>query len=259
MRLLLGLVAVMALVTAAGAETPDPVCAVILERIFNDCPSSTLTTLNNYPSEIWIDDAVLDCVGFANLHAWRFSEDCTNPAEFHNDSWFSYEFDLVITGTGDGEAGLQIRPWWSESDGRFNVRSTDGEIACFGGRLPFFSFTGTFGLHYVKGDVIHLKVTYIPNELTELNPATIEYEVDYAGSHYTSGPLPFDQGNPNEPEHGFWGILNPAYAGGHLQAFIREGVPETQIRATWSNIVFENLEPTATKESTWGQMKGLYR
>ena len=117
--------------------------------------------------------------------------------------------------TGIGEAGLQVTPWWSQNvDGRFNVRSTDGEIACFGGRLPFYSFTANHGLHYVPGDLIHLEIVYDPNDLTVSDPATIEYKLSYQGTDYTSGILPFDEGNPAEnPPHGVWGILNDARVG----------------------------------------------
>jgi hypothetical protein len=201
--------------------------------------------MNGYPGVICIQDQVLDCFGFANLHVWRFSEDGVTPRMFSNGSIFSFGADLMITGTSDGEAGLQISPWWSPSvDGRFNVRSTDGEIACFGGRLPFYSFTGSHGINYVKGTSIHLSMMYLPNLLSSDNPGTIEYRVDYEGASYSSGPLPFDEGNPAEdPPHGVWGILSPAYAGGHFQAFLQGGNPEAEAKACWSNISFEEIIP----------------
>ena len=104
------------------------------------------------------------------------------------------------------------------------MRSTDGEIACFGGRLPFFSFTGAFGLHYAKGNTIHLETIYEPHSLNSGAPGTIEYRVSYLGNDYTSGVLPFDQGNASEdPPHGLWGILNDARVGGHFEAFLGQG------------------------------------
>ena len=33
-----------------------------------------------------------------------------------------------------------------------------GEIACFGGRLPFYSFTAAYGLHYVPGTAIWMQI-----------------------------------------------------------------------------------------------------
>jgi hypothetical protein len=243
----------------APAATPDVNSAVIRTRIFNDCPSSILTTVNNYPSYIMISDADLSCYGYANLHNWRFSDDGVNPAVFNNDSEFAFEAWLVISGTAEGEAGLQISPWWSQDvDGRLNVRTTDGEIACFGGRLPFYTFTGVYGLRYMKGTPIHLGMVYHPNGLSEEDPGTIEYLVEYQGTPYSSGVLPFDQGNPGEP-YGLWGILDDARAGAHVQTFMQPGMPDMYLTAEWMDIVFTPLGPTATEHTTWGSLKSLYQ
>jgi hypothetical protein len=208
----------MSLAALAANATPAPNSAVVITRIFDDCPFSTLNVTNNYPSEVTISDAkgAFPCGGFANLHNWRFSENGVDPAVFANEDAFFFSADLVIDGAA--EAGLQISPWWSQTDGRFNVRSTDGEIACFGGRLPFYSFTAAKGVRYVPGNVAHVGIIYFPNSLTEANPATIEYRLTYDGTSYSSGPLKFDMGNPAEnPPHGIWGILSPAQAGGYMQ------------------------------------------
>jgi hypothetical protein len=259
-RMFIGLFAVMALglIATSALATPNVNSAIIHERVFNDCPTSILTTNNSYPASISIQDEINCENGYANLHNWHFSEDGVNDAVFTNDSSFHMHADLVISGTGECEAGLQVAPWWSQNvDGRFNVRSTDGEIACFGGRLPFYSFTGTYGLHYVKGDPIHLEITYLPNDLTQTNPATIEYELMYNNVEYTSGPLAFDEGNPNEdPPYGLWGILNDARVGGHMQVFIANG---GTVRTEWSGIYFEALGQTPVQPTTWGRIKGMYR
>ena len=219
--------------------TPDPNSAVTNTRIFNDCPTSTVTVVNNYPSNISIHDEHVDCFGFANLHNWRFSEDGVNAVEFNNNARFGFSADLVISGTGNGEGGLLIAPWYSQNvDGRFNVRSTDGEIACFGGRLPFFSFTGAFGLRYVKGTSIHLDVKYYQHSQAASDPATIEYTLIYQGQSYTSGQLPFDMGNPTEePPYGLWGMLNDGRAGGYFQVFLANG-NDVSVKADWKNIRF---------------------
>lgn len=251
-----------ALAVTAGvvlAATPDPTSVLFNLRVFNDCPGSTVTTTNNYPSLVAIEDQGLFCNGFANLHNWHFSEDGVSEAVFNNDAHFRFSADLVISGTGNGEAGLQVAPWWSHNvDGRFNVRSTDGEIACFGGRLPFYSFTGNYGLHYVKGEVIGLEIIYTPNDLSETNPATIEYIVNYGGS-YSSGLLPFDMGNPAEdPPYGLWGMLNDARVGGYCQLFMDPGNDESGVRTEWQNIRYENLEATPVVERSWGAIKGQF-
>jgi hypothetical protein len=243
---------------SSALATPDINCAILNLRIFDDCFTSTLTTNNNYPAEIWIQDD-WDCTtGFANLHNWRFSTDCQNAALFMNDDAFSFSATIVISGTGNGESGLQVSPWWSQNvDGRLNIRTTDGEIACFGGRLPFFSFTGTYGVTYTKGDPIYAKITYLPHSLSMQDPATIRYEILYNANYYDSGPLPFDEGNPAEG-HGSWGMLDDAQVGGHVQVFIG-GAPNS-LRATWTDITFVNLkEPTATENTSWGKVKGLFQ
>ena len=256
---LLAMAAAVVLPDAVSA-TPNPTSAVIQLRIFNDCPSSVITTQNDYPELISIRDANLSCMGFANLHNWRFSEDGTTPAVFNNADCFKYQTYLVISGTAEGEAGLQISPWFSQNvDGRLNVRTTDGEIACFGGRLPFYSFTNSHGLHYIKGTAIYLQITYRPNSLTMVDPGTIEYVVGYNNALYSSGVLPFDEGNPNEP-FGTWGILDDARVGGHLQAFLQNGNPDANLQADFNFIKFDVLEceVVPVDPTTWGRIKATY-
>lgn len=230
--------------SAAASLTVDastPNSAVILERIFNDCPFSTLTTTNNYPTLVSItDDADPLCIGYANLHLWRFSADGASQLLFNNDADYSFSADVTITGTGDAEAGLQISPWWSQADGRFNCRSTDGEIACFGGRLPFYNFTTSDGLFYVKGTTVHLEMIYRPNGLSAASPATIEYRyTDNSGLH-SSGPLPFDEANiAEDPPHGLWGQLNDAEVGGYFMYLLGASTPD-EVTASWANIVYTN-------------------
>jgi hypothetical protein len=246
--------------TSVASATPDPNSAMFVLRIFNDCAFSTVTPISNYPASVVIDETGLNCSGFANLHAWRFSEDGVSQAQFNNDAAFSYSATLVVSGTVEGESGLQVAPWWSQADGRLNVRTTDGEIACFGGRLPFYSFTGNHGLHYVKGTPIYLEITYLPNGLSAGDPATIEYVVGYGGNIYSSGPLAFDEGNPNEdPPYGLWGMLNDGKVGGHVQPFLQAGNPNATFRAEWSEITFDSLKPVSVDASSWGNIKNLYR
>ena len=255
--------AVAGLLLLAGsalATGPTPNSAVWVPRVFNDCPSSTLTLVSNYPAEMSSDDSNLSCGGFANRHAWRFSDDGSTPLLFPNNSSFRVAFDMLIDGTAEAEAGINVTPWWSQLvDGTFNCRTTDGEIAVFGGRLPFYSFTGNHGLHYVKGTTIHLEVIYLANGLSMVDPATIEYKLTYGGD-YTSGPLAFDEGNPAEdPPHGLWGMLNEAEVGGYVQEFLQAGNPAAQISASYTNIVFEQLKPVAVEPTTWGKIKAMNR
>lgn len=242
--------------------TDVPSTAVVMERVWNDSFASILTVDNSYPSMIDINDECAGPLGWANLHLWRFSVDGSTPQEFANGDGFMFSADVTLNGTGDGESGLQIAPWWSQADGRFNVRTPDGEVACFGGRLPFYSFTGSHGVSYVKGTTVNLTIIYTPNtNMDEANPATIEY-IYNDGTAYTSGPLPFDEGNPDEADpHGTWGILSPAYVGGHMQFNNMVGAGEgANFNVQWGNITFEDLGTVIpTQSETWGGVKALYR
>lgn len=245
--------------------TPTGMHAVLDLRTFNDCPTSVLTTTNSYPAVILIKDDVLDCFGYANLHTWSFSDDGTTRAIFENCSHYRYSCTFTLYGTGNGEGGLRVSPWWNTwwggapVDGRFMANS-GGEIACFGGRLPYYSFTGAYGLHYQKGLPIWMEIAYHPHSLLEADPATITYTIHYQGTTYSSGPLKFDQGTASEdPPHGLWGELWPTTVGGYFQAYCTPGI-STGVQAAWWDIqYFYDAQATPTKSSTWGRLKTLYR
>ena len=240
-------------------NTPVANGAVLSLRVFNDCPTSVLNTLNNYPAQITIDDQVVDCFGYANLHTWSFSADGGQTvAQFENCSHYRFAASVVLDGTGGGEGGLRVSPWWSpNADGKFNLRTTDGEIACFGGRLPFYTFTGNYGVRYAKGTLARLDITYNPHTLAAADPATIIYRLTYGGNSYSSGPLAFDEGNPAEG-HGSWGALCPAYVGGYVQPFVGQGVP-VGFTGSFFDIFFEGPSATSAVPTTWGRLKAMYR
>ena len=252
----------LAVCAGTALATIVPTDAVVVPRIWNDSFASILTVNNSFPGLIAIDDQCAGPLGWANLHAWRFSSDGAVPQEFSNNDGFVFAADVTLSGNGDGEAGLQIAPWWSASDGRFNVRTPDGEVACFGGRLPFYSFTGSNGVSYVKGTTVRLTVIYQPTVDMDVNsPATIEYIYD-DGVSYSSGPLPFDEGNPAEADpHGTWGILSPAFVGGHMQYNNMVGAGDgASFHVEWGNVGFQDLGTVvATEESSWGGVKALFR
>lgn len=263
-------VAMLAFTASIASAVPGVNSAIINTRIFNDCPSSALTTNNAYPASIYISDSAdPDCGNdpvvnpnpFANLHNWRFSEDGSNAALFMNSDLFRFSTDLVIDGPGQCESGAQISPWWSQNvEGRLNVRTTDGEIAMFGGFLPFFSFSANYGIFYQKGQTIHIEFNYDPHSNTQLDPATLECKVTYGGNLYTSGILPFNNNNQSDPpQYGFFGIANDAQAGGHIQCLWQPGQYQ-EIHATWSNIEFSpDAKPTPAETASWGRIKTMYR
>ncbi len=248
------------LVAGAAIATETPNSAAIFTRVFNDCPFSEVETINGFPPIIQIRDTKMECGGgWANRHAWRFSTDGTTAMQFNNNNGYKFGGYLTIAGDGEGEAGIGISPWWSPLvDGTFNFRTTDGEIACFGGRLPFYSFTGSQGVTYVKGTTVYVEIIYLPNSLNEANPGTVEYILNN-GTLYTSGPIPCDMGNPNEP-YGLWGLLDNATAGGNFQFFLQQGPPDASLQVTWNCITFTDLgDVVATEATTWSGVKALFQ
>jgi len=258
------LIAVALVATVAGAALAAgvPNSAVVIPRVFNDDPFSILTVSNLYPTGICFKDVIVPPAGWANLHVWRFSQDGMTPMEFGNTDSFAFGASVRISDVGNGEAGIQITPWWSEADGRFNIRTPDGEVAVFGGRLPFYSFTANHGKSYVKGTWVRMTMIYRPNtEMNAANPATIEYIYD-DGIPVSSGEIAFDMGNPAEdPPHGLWGILNYAHVGGYMQYNNMGGQPAgTAMKTEFCGFTFIDLGTVvATEVSSWGDVKALFR
>jgi hypothetical protein len=253
--------AMLAFAATAYAVAPAVNSAVIHERVYNDCPVSTVVSTNNYPALIQIaDNDPFGCSGFTNFHTWRLSTDGSTDAQFPNNANWRVCTDFSMTGATEGEGGLQFAPWWAQCcDGLFNVKTT-GEVAVFGGRLPFYSFTAAHGVNYVKGTVIRLEIVYRSNGLSASAPGTVEYIVGYNSLLYTSGPLAFDQGNAAEdPPHGQWGSLNDSAVGGQFKMLINDGGPSHQLTAAWQNTCFSDDQATPTTSKSWGQVKSIYR
>lgn len=238
--------------TALGATWDS---AVFNLRVFNDDPGSTVTTVNNYPTLVEISDTRTGGGGFANLHNFHLA-DAGVEHSFANGEAFQFSADLTISGAGAGEAGLQLSPWWSQNvDGRFNFRTTDGEIAVFGGRLPFYSFTASQGITYTKGDTVRVSLLYWPASLSSSDPATITYNLTMGATDYTSGALAFDEGNPAEdPPYGLWGHLNDARVGGYMQVFSSAD----NLTVRWENITIVP-EPSVVALLGLGVLPLLFR
>ena len=233
---------------SAAFATPSIDSAVLHTRIFNDFPNSTLATTNLYPGVVEFFDGPVGPGAFANRHNFRLSDNGgISDAVFLNGDAFSFEADVALLGTGPVEGGLQVSPWFSQQvDGQFNIRLNDGEVAVFGGRLPFYSFTGNHGVLYQAGTTIHQKMIYIPNGLSAGSPATIEYIYTDSSGTYSSGALAFDQGNPAEdPPYGLYGILNDARVGGFVQVMnFDSGQHSAGIRFSNMRFVPDVPEPT---------------
>ncbi len=208
--------------SAASTALATPVIngANLHTRVFNDFPGSTLTTVNNYPNIVEFMDGPIGPGPFANRHNFRLSDNGgVTDASFANNDGFVFASDVTLLGTAPIEGGLQVSPWWSpQVDGQFNLNGGTGEVAVFGGRLPFYSFTANHGVTYAMGTTVRQQIIYRPNGLSMASPGTIVYQYTDGSGTYTSPELAFDQGNPAEdPPYGLWGILNDARVGGCVQ------------------------------------------
>jgi hypothetical protein len=196
-------------------------------------------------------------VGFANLHNFHLADGGVEHS-FGNGEPFQFSADLTISGAGAGEAGLQLSPWWSQNiDGRFNFRTTDGEIAAFGGRLPFYSFTASQGITYSKGTTVRVGLLYWPASLSSGDPARITYNLTMGANFYTSGALAFDEGNPAEG-YGSWGHLDNARVGGYVQVFTTQSGAGNNLTAEWGNITIVP-EPSVVALLGLGILSLLFR
>jgi hypothetical protein len=186
-------------------------------------------------------------------------------AIFNNDSSFRVSADVTLSGMGNAAGGIRISPWYSQYvDGRCQADSATGEIACFGGRLPFYNFSTSHGVTYAKGTTIRMEAADVPHSLSSADPAVVRYRVIYGGRTYDSPPLPFDQGNTFEdPPYGLWGILNNARVGGFFQ---EPAQPGNSMTAEWSNILFLSyplsaeltLSPTSLSPNSRGRWIRAY-
>ncbi len=260
----------LGLAAVASAQTPNPNGALLNLGFFNNCPVSIVTPLNSYPALISISDDDPYMFAGTNKHLWKFSEDGgSTKATFYNNSNYSFCADVTLNGDDptDLEGGLNISPWWSDGDGQFMINGNSGEIAVFGGRLPFCSnhATGSGAFpqpDYVKGTTIHMAMQYISGAVDPTIsgiPATVTYSTVNGGTPYSFGPVAFDEGNVTEnPPHGLWGELQPTSVGGYLQ-MNHMSTQTTTSSISWANICYANLQSTPTKTSTWGSIKALYR
>jgi hypothetical protein len=234
--------AILLAVVAVASASPVIDGAVVKPRIWNDASYSTFTSTNLYPATVMMNDAGLDGSGWANRHNFRLSANGgISEAVFLNGDSFSLAADVTITGTANIEGGLNVSPWWSQDvDGVFMLNTESGEVACWGGRLPFYSFTVNNGVTYTKGQTVRLAVTYDANSLTALDPGTIQYSYTIGATTYLSPVLPFDMGNPAEdPPYGLWGILNNARVGGFFMPKVNSAIP-----GNWGHIEFQNIAYT---------------
>jgi hypothetical protein len=161
---------VAAIAIFAGAAFASDISTVnswkVEERIFDDFPTSTLVTTNNFPSQLRFEDSFPEGTvgGFANKHVGWLSDD-NGTTRFQNNyaqSWVM-EFNVSITapaGQPRKEAGIEVRnprPRLGYTDEGQVLIASDGEVAVFGGVMPF---TGFGGNTYTLGTTAHVRFEY---------------------------------------------------------------------------------------------------
>ena len=175
------------------------------ERVFNDFPSSTLTTTAAGTS-VQFAEGPFGTGGWANRHDVTATADggatdvlipITDP--------FSIEAEVTLAVTDAAvEAGLRVNSAVT-GDVQFIVKD-NGEIAVFGGGAPFHSFAAAGAPDgYVPGETIFLKMVYTPGGALFV-PGTVEYIIDRGNGLESSGVMNWDnlEGGPSNHTLGLY-------------------------------------------------------
>jgi hypothetical protein len=196
-------IAVAAAGSVASAQFESINSNAIGLRYFADIPASSVqVTQNSYPGILQFqEDFPVRPPGQtgANRHIGVLSADNgMNPFIVpHNTAWY-YQATVRMTGTASNEVGLHIggigTNWppgnLNADTGVLMVNANSGEIAAFGGWLPFFStFDPVFSYmgHGQRDQDFRLAILVRPLSPTSI---TAEYFVD----GHSTGPLALDSG-----------------------------------------------------------------
>lgn len=186
------------LATPAAAQVTNINSVVIQARQYNDYPGSTLSIVNSYPSLVSIHESQFGSGGFANLHRARFSENGVTARSFLNSEAFAISVDVNLSVGSTGprkEAGFRMDSFIG-GEGQFMMAS-DGEVAAFGGPLPFYTFGGGA---YTPGTTVTLGMIYRPGPVSTM---------EYLFNGTSSGEVAF--GNTEN------GVINGSDFGVYLQ------------------------------------------
>jgi hypothetical protein len=206
-----------------------------IPRYFNDRPGSNLVFENVYPALFRISEDKPGPGGFANGHMGAFSVDGgANAYDFN----YGDAFDTVMTmnvlvdpiNVG-GEAGFKFNLF---GIGHFGVLPHNGEIAAFGGILPFH----TFGAGLWSGGDIDLRIIHTPGNGNGLPggatiPSTMEYMYNLGSGWISSGPIAFSNLEGGIPDI----AGNPLYLGPGIQNNWGAGLIKSDVNFTNIKIV----------------------
>jgi PEP-CTERM motif len=198
----------------AGVELTNGI--KVNERVFNDFPGSTLSTVNNYPTVVQFDESNFGAGGFANRHdALASTDGGASAAVFDIDDGFIISAQVTLnvgSAAPRKEAGIRVNTTVT-GDALFLVNSDAGEIVAFGGGAPFFIFGNNGGGNgYTPGDTIFMQMVYEPSGGGANGvPGTVIYNIDRGAGLETSGPLSWSnlEGGPVNYSLGLYGMFQP--------------------------------------------------
>jgi hypothetical protein len=216
--------------------------AIIVPRVFDDVPSATLTTVNNYPSSISFNEQNVSGSGFANRDVWYFSNN--GGASAYTPSFADYfqaSFGITLTGGTSTAYDLEAGFLFSDPTGGFggdlqSLVTNAGVVVQFGGPsyYPFSPAAGGYPgnggsvPNYVEGQTYTMTLDYTLDPNTGLN--AFEYAVNGQYAASTAGDPYFDLG-PGV------GIGYPGDAlGGYFQIGQDPNNPTNSGEAVFSNI-----------------------
>ncbi|MBS1706908.1 MAG: dockerin type I repeat-containing protein [Armatimonadetes bacterium] len=167
----------LAMVAACGAwaDVTTVNSAVIQPRFFNDIPSSTFTSTNNFPASVMLrDQNVGGETGWANRHVFWTSADGATPfGSEGGDDTFEYTFTGKLETAAISprtEAGPHflvpiVLGWWNDT--KMYITS-DGEVACDGAPVPYYNFTINQGAVYTVGTEVKMGARYFKDPVDNL-------------------------------------------------------------------------------------------
>jgi len=238
-------------------------------RRFNDYSASTLVVtppppppgpgapvtygVAGLPPTISFNEGPFGAGGFANQHVARLSADngATNyllaagPNAGQSTDRFDITFDVTMNVGSTAprkEAGFRFDGPGGES---FFFVTSDGEVAAFGGPLPFFSFGGAGT--YVPGTRASLRMVYSPDNDavagTDGDASTITYFYD---NDVTGGPGPISSGaiQMSNTENGF---ITGSEVGMYAQY-----QPNDNSANDFANVSFQNIRVVVPEPASLG-------
>lgn len=234
MKRLISFVGLCGLLAApAMAAVTDINSAIIQERFFDDFPTSTLSSTNNFPTLVNFTESNYGSGGFANRHNAVYSADSgVTPYTLTQSDGFDIQFDANLDAgslSPRKEGGIRFDSGVT-GDGLF-ILTSDGEVAAFGGALPFYSF-GTSA--YTAGTTATMRIIYRPDNDTDPldgDASTIEYFFNGV----SSGQLDF-----SNLENGW---ASGTTISNYLQVQPDTGNPGDFAIASYSNITIAVPEP----------------